>query len=97
MVVLSACETAQGVIGHGEGVYGLLRALRTAGARNVLVTLRNVGDDSAATFMRTFYSKWLSQPPGQSSPAQALDDTRSHFIATDPDFDWTPFVMIGAE
>jgi hypothetical protein len=47
--------------------------------------------------MRTFYSKWLSQHPGQSSPAQALDDTRSHFIATDPDFDWTPLDMIGAE
>ena len=68
LVVLSACETAQGVIGHGEGVYGLVRALRTAGARNVLVTLRTVGDDSAAAFMRTFYSKWLSQPPDKAAP-----------------------------
>ena len=83
------------MIGHGEGVYGLVRALRTAGAHNVLVTLRSVGDNSAATFMRAFYSRWLSQPPGQSSPAQALDETRRHFIATDPDFDWTPFVLVG--
>jgi len=96
LVVLSACETAQGVIGHGEGIYGLVRALRTAGARNVLVTLRTVGDRSAAAFMKTFYTRWLSQPSGRSDPARALEDTRRHYIANDPDFDWTPFVMVGA-
>ena len=62
LVVLSACETAQGVVGHGEGVYGLVRALRTAGAQNVLVTLRPIGDKATVEFMRIFYSRWLSQP-----------------------------------
>jgi CHAT domain-containing protein len=47
LVVLSACKTAQGQIDYGEGVYGLVRALRTAGAKNVLVTLRPVGDRAA--------------------------------------------------
>lgn len=39
LVVLSACDTAKGSLDYSEGVYGLVRALRTAGARNVLVTL----------------------------------------------------------
>jgi CHAT domain-containing protein len=97
LVVLSACETAQGTIGHGEGVYGLVRALRTAGARNVLVALRKVDDDGAATFMRDFYESWLGQAQGRSSPAKALEDIRRRYINADPGFDWTPFVMVGAE
>ena len=35
LVVLSACDTAQGSLDYSEGVFGLARALRTAGARNV--------------------------------------------------------------
>ena len=65
-----------------------MRALRTAGAHNVLVALRTVGDDSAADFMKTFYTRWLSQPPGQSDAARALRETRQHYIDTDPDFDY---------
>ncbi len=37
LVVLSACETAHSVIGHREGVYGLVRAFRIASARRVMV------------------------------------------------------------
>ena len=95
LVVLSACETARGEIGHGEGVYGLVRALRTAGAKQVLVTLRAIGDASAPHFMERFYRNWLSQGQGKSDPAAALQATQSHFIKTNPEFDWAPYVMIG--
>ncbi len=97
LVVLSACETAQGVVGYSEGIYGLVRALRTAGAQNVLVTLRTIGDQSAAEFMAEFYTRWLSQPPGTSDPPAALQDTLLHYIDTDPDFDWLPFQIIGVD
>ncbi len=96
LVVLSACETAQGVIGHGEGVYGLVRALRTAGARYVLVTLRPIGDQSAARFMETFYEIWLNQPSSQSNPAEALQQTQRHYLKTNPQFDWKPFIVVGS-
>jgi CHAT domain-containing protein len=71
LVVLSACETAQGQIEYGEGVSGLVRASRTAGARNVLVTFKPVSDQGASAFMRRFYHYWLAQQ-GRSDPAAAL-------------------------
>ncbi len=99
LVVLSACETAQGQIDYGEGVSGLVRALRTAGARNVLVTLKPVGDQGASAFMQRFYFHWLSQS-GRSDPAAALRAAQQEAIAdaasgTGADPTWAQFVMIG--
>jgi CHAT domain-containing protein len=78
LVVLSACETAQGVVDYSDGVYGLVRAFRTAGARNVLVTLRPVGDISTRDFVTAFYEHWLDQP--RSNPAAALRATQLDYI-----------------
>jgi CHAT domain-containing protein len=55
LVVLSACDTAQGSLDYSEGVFGLARALPTAGARNVLVTLWKLNDGEARDFMVEFY------------------------------------------
>src|SRR5271166_2837341 len=92
LVVLSACDTALGQIDYGEGVSGLVRALRTAGARNVLVTLRPVDDLGAEQFMQRFYFYWLRQP--RSDPAAALRDAQRE-AAKDSETTWTSFVMIG--
>ena len=69
-VVLSACETAQGQFDYAEGVSGLVRALRTAGARHVLAALLPVSDEGAADFMQRFYRHWLGQ--ARSDPASAF-------------------------
>ena len=92
LVVLSACETALGQIDYGEGVSGLVRALRTAGARNVLVTLRPVDDEGAERFMERFYFYWFKQP--RSDPAAALRDAQRE-AAGQPDPTWSSFVLIG--
>jgi len=60
LVVLSACNTGRGEVDVSEGVYGLTRALRTAGARNILMTLWPLHDELAAEFMVDFYRNWLS-------------------------------------
>jgi CHAT domain-containing protein len=92
LVVLSACETALGQIDYGDGVSGLVRALRTAGARNVLVTLRPVDDQGAEQFMERFYFYWFRQP--HSDPAAALRDAQRE-AATQADNTWSSFVLIG--
>jgi CHAT domain-containing protein len=92
LVVLSACDTALGQIDYGEGMSGLVRALRTAGARNVLVTLRPVDDAEAEQFMERFYFYWFKQP--RSDPAAALRDAQRE-AAAQSDPTWSSFVLIG--
>jgi CHAT domain-containing protein len=95
LVVLSACDTAQGSLDYSEGVFGLARALRTAGARNVLVTLWKLNDGEARDFMVEFYKRWLAQV--RSDPAKALRDTQLSWLTQDTRRDprvWAPYILI---
>ena len=94
LVVLSACDTAQGAVDYSEGVEGLARALRTAGAQRVLVALWPLGDWSAGAFMERFYRRWLSMR--DPDPANALRVAQREAIAAKIDpARWAPFVLIG--
>jgi len=55
LVVLSACQTARGMLEKGEGVLGLPRSFFYSGARTVVSSLWNVPDKSTAYFMEYFY------------------------------------------
>ena len=96
LVVLSACDTGQGAPDYGEGLEGLPRAFRVAGAENVLVALWPVNDRKARDFMQRFYATWLAQPT--SDPATALEATQRAALADpDPDINdpafWAPFAL----
>ena len=57
--VLSACNTGNGELHDGEGVLGLERAFREAGARSVVMALWPVDDNLTHQFMHELYAQRL--------------------------------------
>lgn len=97
LVVLSACETGLGKIQKGEGIIGLTRALLYAGAKNIIVSLWQVADESTSELMIDFYKNTLLGK-GQLSYSEALGNAKLKMINegkyAHPLF-WSPFILIG--
>jgi CHAT domain-containing protein len=75
LVVLSACETALGPEGGGDGFVGFSQALLLAGARSLVVSLWKVDDTATALLMTRFYQNLLGKREGLKAPlpkAEAL-------------------------
>ncbi|HYG04115.1 MAG TPA: CHAT domain-containing protein [Chryseosolibacter sp.] len=92
LVAMSACETGLGEMMSGEGVYGLQRAFRAAGAQSVLMSLWKVDDQSTQELMSTFYREWIGTAQRQKSFREAQMKVRSQFQHP---YYWGAFVMIG--
>lgn len=92
LVVLSACETGLGDIQANEGVYGLQRAFKIAGAKYLIMSLWQVADYQTQQLMSTFYRKWLNDkmtiPDAFRSAQQAMREKYK-----DP-FLWAGFVLV---
>lgn len=92
MVILSACETGLGVIQSGEGVYGLQRAIQTAGANSVIMSLWKVSDEATNLFMQYFYQSYLNSRNKKQAFLSAQVKLREKYSS--PYF-WGAFVLVG--
>ncbi len=92
LVVLSACETGLGDIKGSEGVFGLQRAFKAAGANYLMMSLWKVPDSETAEFMKEFYQSLFS---GQSIE-QAFSSSQTvmkNKYRKDP-YKWAAFVLV---
>ena len=70
LVVLSACETARGRIGAGEGVIGMSWAFFVAGSRTTVVSQWEVDSASTAELMVGFFQR-LKGATGKSGTTKS--------------------------
>ena len=98
--VLSACNTGNGEVSGSEGVLGLQRAFRVAGARTVIMTLWPVDDSFSRRFMHELYDQRLGH---HASSAEAMWRATAHMLyaqrnshaSTHPWY-WAGFVASGS-
>jgi CHAT domain-containing protein len=98
LVVLSACETGIGDIAPGEGVLGLRRAFRRAGAQSILMSLWKIPDKRTSALMHEFYQQWLSgkskRDALRDSVLESLRRTRAKYDHSLP-YLWSGFILAG--
>ena len=99
LVVLSACETARGDIMQGEGVFGLQRGFKKAGAKSILMSLWKVSDVSTEILMTEFYKNLCNGKSKRESLRLAqkivreYKDSEGNYIFQDPHY-WAGFIML---
>lgn len=93
MVVLSACKSGQGKA-TTEGLYGLQRAFKKAGAGTIVMSLWNVDDKVTSEFMVTFY-EYLASSHNAWDKRKAFNAAKTIIRMMHPaPFHWAAFVML---
>ena len=92
MVVLSACESGLGET-TGEGVFGLQRGFKLAGANTLLMSLWKVDDTATQKLMTEFYKHYLSGKSKQESLKLAQKTLMKSSEYSDPQY-WAAFILL---
>ena len=90
LVVLSACESGLGEQKSNEGVFGLQRAFKLAGADYLLMTLWQIPDRETSEMMKLFYTGLARK---QSIEA-AFNNAQREMMKKYSPFYWAGFVLI---
>lgn len=92
LVTISACESALGDYSY-EGVYGLPRGFKQAGAKSLLVSLWSVSDASTSLLMSTFYREWMGGKPMRQAYREAMTEVRKQYPHP---YYWASFQLLDA-
>lgn len=90
LVVLSACNTAGGEI-TSEGVFGLQRAFKQAGAQSILMSLANVDDQVTSQFMIEYYAQLVNGFDKRTALARTRNIIRKKYPES---IDWAAFILL---
>jgi CHAT domain-containing protein/tetratricopeptide (TPR) repeat protein len=92
LVCLSACQSGRSWIGAGDELVGLARGFLHAGARNLVVSLWPVHDDSTVRLMDRFYAHLGAGLAVEEALRAAMLELRRELPHP---YQWAPFVVIG--
>jgi CHAT domain-containing protein len=93
LVAIRACQAGLGRIQDGEGIVGLARALKYAGAQRLVLSLWMVDDESPARLMLDFHAALARADTPQALRGAKLALRRSQRYWAHP-FYWAPFVVM---
>lgn len=82
LVVLSACQTGLGEP-TGDGVFGLQRGFKKAGAKSILMSLWKVDDAATSLLMTQFFENYASGMDKYTSLREAQRYVREYEVETD--------------
>lgn len=91
LIVLSACDTGLGVISNLEGVNGLQRALKLAGANKLIMSLWKVPDRETVEFFGYFYKFLLEE---KLSVNESFRETQRIMKDKYSPYYWAGFVLL---
>ena len=94
LVVLSACQTGLGDIISGEGVFGLQRGFKNAGAKTIVMSLWKVDDNATRQLMTSFYNHYLEGMPKEQAFRTAQSELRKESTLRQKKPDWAAFIML---
>ena len=90
LVILSSCESGIGDIQNEEGVFGLPRAFKIAGAQKIIYTLWQIDDQKSNQFINYFY-KYFSR---FNDINQAFRKAQIKMSKKYDPFYWAGFVLV---
>ncbi len=90
--VLSACETGKASIGS-DGVFGLQRGFKQAGAEGIMMSLWKVNDKATQMLMEEFYNRLADGANPYAALREAQKIVRNEY--PDPQY-WAAFILIDA-